>query len=260
MKRRPPKKQLKLSPAEVITFFPWKGLAIWAAIAAIIAGGFYLANRYIPPQHLGWKKLDTSRPIGIATKAQILRLTLSPSSVCMDLARDTPGFESAPADPKPSPKTGAGSGVCGWNVARVVYGQDAITLKPGEANMQCALSVAGYLWTREIDAIAKERYGQGLAKIHHIGTYSCRRQNGNNSGKWSEHAFANAWDVSGFELEDGHLVTVLKNWDTVDQDAAFLRDIRDAACKVFRVTLSPDYNAAHRDHFHVDMGPASTCR
>lgn len=260
MKKRRPKTQTKIAPGDIVAFFPWKGFIIWLAIAVMGLGSFFLADHYIPPQHLGWKTLDTSRPIGLATKAQILRLSLSSSSTCMDIARDTAGFNSIPADPKPSPTTGQGKGICGWNVARVIYGQDAITFKPGEANMQCPLSIAGYLWVREIDRIAKERYGQGLAKVHHIGTYSCRRQNGNNSGQWSEHAFANAWDVSGFELEDGHLVTVLSHWDTADQDAAFLRDIRKAACKIFRVTLSPDYNAAHRDHFHVDMGLASTCR
>ncbi|RKQ68996.1 extensin-like protein [Litorimonas taeanensis] len=238
----------------------WKGPVIWIGVALLFMGSFYLVNRYVPPQHLGWKRLDTSRPLGLATKAQILRLSLSSSASCMDMARDTIGFESIPADPKPSPEKGNGAGVCGFDIGRVVYGQDDISLTPGEANMQCPLSIGAYLWSREIDQIAQERYGYGLAKIHHIGTYSCRRQNGNSSGLWSEHAFANAWDVSGFELENGHLVTVLAHWDTVDQDAAFLRDIREAACKIFRVTLSPDYNAAHRDHFHVDMGPSSTCR
>lgn len=220
----------------------------------------WAANHFIPGQHLPWKALDTSRPLGSATKSQLLRLSVSPSKSCMNLARETLNFQSIPADPKDGPSSGLGKNVCGWDVARVVYGQDQTVLSPGEANMQCPLSIATFLWIREIDQIAKDRYGEGLAKIHHLGSYSCRKQNGNGSNRWSEHAFANAWDVSGFELTDGHLVTVLANWDTVDRDAAFLRDIRQAACQLFRVTLSPDYNAAHRDHFHVDMGPSSACR
>lgn len=238
----------------------WRAILIWVIFLTLFGGGAYLIDRYVPPQHLSWKRLDTTRPLGLATKSQLLRLSLGSSERCMTLARDTPGFISIPADPKPGPSSGEGKNVCGFDVARIVYGQDETILQPGEANMQCPLSVASYLWTREIDKIAKDRYGVGLAKVHHMGTYSCRRQNGNNSGQWSEHAFANAWDVAGFELTDGHLVTVLKHWDTVDRDAAFLRDIRDAACRVFRVTLSPDFNAAHRDHFHVDMGPATSCR
>ncbi len=37
--------------------------------------------------------------------------------------------------------------------------------------------------------------------------------------------------------------------------ARFLRAGREAACADFNVVLSPDYNAAHRNHFHLDMGP-----
>ena len=34
---------------------------------------------------------------------------------------------------------------------------------------------------------------------------------------------------------------------------AFLRTIHDDACKMFWTVLGPEANAAHRDHFHVDM-------
>lgn len=238
----------------------WKAPIIWVILAALFFVILYGIDRKVPAQHLPWKSLDTSRPIGAATKTQLMWLSLSSSETCMNLAAETTGFVSSTAKPKTGPSTGEGKGVCGWKVARAVYGQNDITLSSGEANMQCPLAIATYLWTREIDKIAKERYGEGLAKIHHMGTYSCRRQNGNESGEWSEHAFANAWDVSGFELENGRHISVLKHWETVDQDAAFLRDIRKTACKLFNVTLSPDFNAAHRDHFHLDMGPVKACR
>ena len=39
-----------------------------------------------------------------------------------------------------------------------------------------------------------------------------------------------------------------------------LRRVRDGACGWFRAVLSPDYNAAHRDHLHLDYGRWSTCR
>jgi len=131
----------------------------------------------------------------------------------------------------------------------------------GEANMQCPLAVGSYMWLREANMLAITHLGSKLKKVHHVGTYSCRRQNGNSSGQWSEHAFANAWDITGFELEDGRMISVLKDWNGNDKTRQkFLRGARDKACKIFRVTLSPDYNAAHRDHFHVDMGPSSACR
>ena len=42
--------------------------------------------------------------------------------------------------------------------------------------------------------------------------------------------------------------------------AEFLREVRDGACGYFNVVLSPDYNADHHDHLHVDMGWYRTCR
>ncbi|WP_262296702.1 extensin family protein [Microvirga sesbaniae] len=36
--------------------------------------------------------------------------------------------------------------------------------------------------------------------------------------------------------------------------SAFLRALRDGACEVFDVVLSPDSSEVHHDHLHVDMG------
>lgn len=228
-----------------------KGIIVIAALL----GAAWMLNRIVPNEHLPWRKLDSERPIGMATKGQILRLSVSPSNVCMTLARDIKTFQSIPSEPKEA------NAPCGWDVARLVYGHGEAVLAPGEANMQCPLSVATYLWLREVDAVALRRFDQPLAKIHHMGSYSCRKQRGNGSGQWSEHAFANAWDISGFELADGTLITVLNGWNSKDkQERKFLRDVQKQACRIFNTTLSPDYNAAHRDHFHVDMGPYATCR
>ncbi|MFC7552495.1 extensin family protein [Pseudoroseomonas wenyumeiae] len=41
--------------------------------------------------------------------------------------------------------------------------------------------------------------------------------------------------------------------------AAFLRDVRDGACRFFGAVLGPDYNAAHRDHFHMEAGRWQRC-
>ncbi len=226
---------------------------------SLIGGSFWAIDRYVPPQHLFWKPLDTNRPLGFASKQQLLALNLKPSQTCMDLVRDTAGFKTVVADPK-RPKTGAGKDICGWDVARVVYGTEDVIFAPGESNMQCPLSVAVFLWQREVNTLSETHFGQPLAKIHHYGSYSCRRQRGNGSGQWSEHAFANAWDVAAFELADGSLIQILRDWDGDRKKANFLRDSRKAACGLFRVTLSPDYNEAHRDHFHLDMGPGGACR
>jgi len=39
----------------------------------------------------------------------------------------------------------------------------------------------------------------------------------------------------------------------------FLRTVRGSACKRFTTVLSPDYNAAHHDHLHVEVGSSRFC-
>ena len=66
-------------------------------------------------------------------------------------------------------------------------------------------------------------------------------------------ATANAIDISGFVLADGRRITVAGNWnDKSPQVRRFFQTIHASACKRFGTTLGPDYNAAHRDHFHLE--------
>ena len=76
----------------------------------------------------------------------------------------------------------------------------------------------------------------------------------------SQHAYANAWDVTGFELVDGRVVSVEQHWRSPGPLGTFLRAARDDACNIFRVVLGPDYNAEHRDHLHLDMGYGLRCK
>ena len=80
------------------------------------------------------------------------------------------------------------------------------------------------------------------------------------AGTRSEHATANAVDISGFVLADGRRIVVDSGWNGTDDERRFLRSVRAAACKRFRTVLSPDFNAAHQDHFHFDLGRGPFCR
>ena len=46
---------------------------------------------------------------------------------------------------------------------------------------------------------------------------------------------------------------MLHDWDDEGARGAFLKQVRDGACALFATTLSPDYNPAHADHFHLDQ-------
>ena len=69
-------------------------------------------------------------------------------------------------------------------------------------------------------------------------------------------------DVAGVRLRDGRRVTVLDHWPEGSDEARFLRRIRDDACRLFGTVLSPDYNAAHHNHLHLEVQEAdwTMCR
>ena len=61
-------------------------------------------------------------------------------------------------------------------------------------------------------------------------------------------------------LADGRRISVKDGWNGSNQERAFLRTIHASACKRFGTVLGPEYNAAHRDHLHVDMSGQGYCR
>lgn len=109
-------------------------------------------------------------------------------------------------------------------------------------------------WARfGVDRAARAILGSPLVRIETMGSYSCRNVAG--TSRRSGHASANAVDIGGFVLADGRRISVLRDWDNPSpQIRAFLQTVRDSACKRFGTVLSPQYNAAHRDHFHLEVG------
>jgi hypothetical protein len=118
----------------------------------------------------------------------------------------------------------------------------------------CPLASTLSGWARfGVDRAAQQILGSKLVRIETMGSYSCRNVAGTN--RLSGHASANAVDISGFVLADGRRITVLRDWNAASpQVRAFLGAVRGSACKRFGTVLSPDYNAAHRDHFHLEIG------
>lgn len=226
-------------------------------ISALLILAILLLDHYAPPRHLPWKPLNVDKPIGLATGIKIGLIDLAPSTICLGKLASAKQLNYKQVASK-------NEGKCGWKIAATMLEASKIKFKPKTVTAQCSLMLASYIWLRDIDTAARKRLGSGLKYIHHAGTYSCRRQRGNSSGAWSEHAFANAWDITGFELQDGQVISVLKHWN---QDksiagkakAKFLRDARHSACRVFRIVLTPDFNAAHKDHFHLEQGANFSC-
>lgn len=134
----------------------------------------------------------------------------------------------------------------------------------GLKSMRCDLARTFTAWTRNAVApAARQILGSDLVRVETYGTYVCRSIVGGNAsttGRMSEHGLANAVDISGFVLADGRRVTIERDWKSGDpQVHEFLRTIRKSACRRFKTVLSPDYNAAHYNHLHLDMGRGPFC-
>lgn len=115
-------------------------------------------------------------------------------------------------------------------------------------------------WARfGVDRAARQILGSPLRRIETMGSYACRNVAG--SSRRSAHARAEAVDVAAFVLEDGRRISVADDWrDGNAKEREFLRLVQQSACKRFGTVLGPEYNAAHRDHFHLETGTTGFCR
>lgn len=128
--------------------------------------------------------------------------------------------------------------------------------------MTCPLARQFARWTREAVQPAASRWLRSpVRRIETFGTYGCRSVNSQPGARLSEHAFANAVDVSAFLLADGRRVTVAQGWNSDDSGVRnFLRDIHQAGCRRFAIGLGPEADAFHYNHLHFDLGRGPYCR
>lgn len=200
------------------------------------------------------------QPIDSGTLGRVQRVTRSLAQCEAELA-------SARVTFSPTPDR-VNSETCGLTDAGVL-GPDMGTvarMAPSDVTMTCALAAAVSVWRRQsVEPAAREILGSDVVQIDHMGVYACRPVNNQAGNRPSAHSRAAALDFSGVRLRDGRRITVRGDWNGSDgrgggPEAAFLRRIRDDACKVFGTTLSPDYNAQHHDHLHLEAESGRLCR
>ncbi|WP_419809937.1 extensin family protein [Sphingomonas sp.] len=196
--------------------------------------------------HTGDRPFDLGEPPGPLTGRELVALGRKPDE-CRALL-DRAGIRYARLEPR---LEGA---ACGWGDGMKLTdgGALGITLVPDAPPLTCPVAAGLAMWEWSIVQPAAQRYlGTSVVGFDQLGTYNCRRIAG--SASWSEHATANAIDIAGFRLADGRRLTILADWPGKGPEAMFLRQVRTGACKVYATVLSPDYNAAHRDHLHLDQ-------
>jgi hypothetical protein len=126
--------------------------------------------------------------------------------------------------------------------------------------VRCGVAKSFTDWARfGVDRAARQILGSPIARIETMGSYACRNVAG--TDRRSGHARAEAIDVSGFVLADGRRIVLQRDWDGGDAATReFLRVVHKSACKRFGTVLGPEYNAAHKDHFHLEGTGATFCR
>jgi hypothetical protein len=168
----------------------------------------------------------------------------------------TQGFKLTPWPLRPT-KLPSGV-VCeapeGVSVSR---GATGLRFQPA-AQINCAFALRLGRFEAIVQAEAKAFLRSPVRAIVQLGTYNCRRMAAY-PDLVSEHSFANAIDVAKFQLKNGRVVVVERDWVRADQPAEtpaarFLRRLTRRLYdeKVFNVVLTPSYDKHHRNHLHLD--------
>ncbi len=140
--------------------------------------------------------------------------------------------------------------------------------EPTAMLMDCELGV-------RLHALARLVAGYGVDEVIHIGIYNYRCIGGGDpdSGTCtpSQHAYARAIDLHAFGLADGDetlstetdfVITTSGDPCPIESFDEKDRVLKEIACalwseRIFQIVLTPNYNAAHRNHYHVDLTEGS---
>jgi hypothetical protein len=170
-----------------------------------------------------------------------------------------------PAEPMGAP------GGCGAPAPIDVRSVAGVRITPS-ATLTCAMAAGLHDWlTEAVQPAARRRVGKEVVEIRNASSYACRRRNNSRTGKLSEHARANALDISDFVFRKTAQASVGGDWGGIMTSlglsgrGSFLESVRRSSCAYFNTVLGPGSDAAHKDHFHLDMmtlrpGRGKMCR
>jgi hypothetical protein len=109
-------------------------------------------------------------------------------------------------------------GICGAPAPILVksVGSDPKVEIDPPATVTCAVAGALNAWlSKTVQPRAKALIGSPVVKLHNATSYACRNRYGSAKAPLSEHALANALDISEFVFQSGMRVTVLDSWPRV---------------------------------------------
>lgn len=227
------------------------------AIMLLALGGWWSLpwlKTHLPPQWNPFTPLQVTDPPGWLTRYKLQRLSAQPQA-CLAVMRQA--REQGRVQFRELPPL---RGDCAIDQPLRITGFGAVSLSSSFL-ASCPMAVASTLYVTRSDAVLQQAgIASPLRRIAHVGSYACRNIYHRQTGRRSEHATADAWDVTGFQLANGRWLEVGKNWQQPAQSAAALHALWQSGCATFGNALGPDYNAAHAGHFHLGMRGAGFCR
>ena len=138
------------------------------------------------------------------------------SEVAEAAANCTKALEGVTLDYEPLPPIK--EGICGAPapiLVKSVGGDPKVEIDP-PATVSCAVAGALSVWlSKTVQPNAKALIGSPVVKLHNATSYACRNRYGSAKAPLSEHALANALDISEFVFASGERVTVLGGWPRV---------------------------------------------
>jgi hypothetical protein len=219
---------------------------IWFAVAVLLTLGAIRAIGWAKdhPEHFPGARFELDQPQGWATHRKLVGLAADDAACFAAFDRAKAGYLRRPV---------VGQGICRAGQRMILTGDRLVpTMRPANAAPGCAVTAAMALWTRDVvQPAARKYFGQRVVALENLGSYNCRKIAGQRAQ--SEHSTANAIDISAFILADGTRVSLLNDWKDEDVRSEFLHAVRDGSCGLFSTVLSPDHNAAHANHFHLDL-------
>ena len=141
----------------------------------------------------------------------------------------------------------------------VTKGPTGITYA-GPLLIDCSLALALPAVEKVIQEEAVKHLGEPITRVTTLGSYSCRNIRGWRE-RISQHAIGNAMDMAAFSTKRGQKASVMRDYEMgveapLTARGRFLRAIYSRLWSEGGVTrvLGPEWDAAHRDHFHLDRG------
>jgi len=189
---------------------------------------------------------------------------------CLDaLAATGAVFTRVPAD-DPAPLLPGCGMIEGVSLSR---GPSGLQYRP-PIRVSCAFARALPAVERVLQETATELLGEPIEVARTMGSYGCRTiQSTRSPGRLSEHAVGNAIDVGEWWTrrvmnphptplhaargEGGLKAVVVRDFRGAGPEGAFLRALAERlrASGTLERLLDPDYDLAHRNHFHLEGHP-----